>query len=337
MISATSTATSRAIRPQIIFKAGACLSNSFHSSSELFRVPHEKDLFTQSPFAKTDTIPFTDELVVHRELIEGNNAYGVRRYLLLHRNDSEVYDTKEAQGEVIASINANKNVIFGLQLHRQQVNTDDSSTNVNFTEFLNTCGPLLDMAKEDASINGQQPQALCTLHGLCLWIRECLNNDGEGSKVMGVLMNKYSDSNGSSNKEITDPPYNAASETKKSSDKPRSKQRINNKSKSYTIENESQRHQQLEAVTSIATNTPRPGHSVLGAGTYRDAQDPWIHLAWEYTQLSNPWDESCRAGLEELMVYKSRSGEVSAIEHLAHREQGYLKSAGGAMARLFFV
>ena len=336
MMAFATIAIRRAFRPHFISKADPCVSNSFHSSSKIFRVPHEKNLFTQSPFAKSDTIPFTDELVVRRELMEGNNAYGVRRYLLIHRNNLDVHDTKSVQREVIASINANKNVMFGLQLHSNQA-TLVRSTNVNFTEFLNTCGPLLDMAKEDASINGQQPQALCTLHGLCSWVRECINKNGEGSKVMGVLMNENSDQNCNLTKNTTDENDNEAIKNLNKSDKPRSKQRISNKSKSYSIGNETQRLQQLEAVTAIATNTPRPGHSVLGAGTYRDAEDPWIHLAWEYTQLSNPWDEFCRDGLEELMVYKSRSGEVSAIEHLAHREQGYLKSAGGAMARLFFV
>jgi hypothetical protein len=41
--------------------------------------------------------------------------------------------------------------------------------------------------------------------------------------------------------------------------------------------------------------------------------------------------------LEEVQLYRSRDGEVTTIEHLAHTEPEYLKEAGGAMARMFFV
>jgi hypothetical protein len=71
---------------------------------------------------------------------------------------------------------------------------------------------------------------------------------------------------------------------------------------------------------------------VVGAGTYRDGKDAWIALAWEYCQLA-----SNRKGLEEVQLYRSRDGEVTTIEHLAHTEPEYLKEAGGAMARMFFV
>jgi hypothetical protein len=268
--------------------------------------------------------------MIHRELME-NNPYGVRRYLLLPRDELSMYDTKSL---VIASINANQNTMFGLRWH-QPTASNDTNANVNFRDFVNTCGPLLDIAKEDASINGQQPQALCTLNGLCDWVKDCLEKNGEGSQVLGVLMHEHNGQNDKGQEEMkrTTAKVDGA---KTSTEKPRSRQRIQNRS-NYTVKNESQRLLQLEAVTAIATSTPRPGHSVLGAGTYRDGRESWIHLAWEYTQTSSPWDDSCRSGLEELMCYKSRVGEVGAIEHLAHREEEYLRSAGGAMARVFFV
>jgi len=43
-----------------------------------------------------------------------------------------------------------------------------------------------------------------------------------------------------------------------------------------------------------------------------------------------------RKGLEEMALYKSRDGEITKIEHLAHTQPEYLREAGGAMARLFF-
>ena len=34
-------------------------------------------------------------------------------------------------------------------------------------------------------------------------------------------------------------------------------------------------------------------------------------------------------GPQEMALYRSRGGEVSAVEHLAHTEAGYLHDAGG--------
>ncbi|KAL3806853.1 hypothetical protein ACHAXA_008241 [Cyclostephanos tholiformis] len=119
----------------------------------------------------------------------------------------------------------------------------------------------------------------------------------------------------------------------------------------------------LDAVRSIATGRPRPGHTVVGAGTYRDGMGGWMALAREYARLATttssttydahvtidsadleaprPLTLAARKrfahGPEEVALYASRSGEVTTIEHLAHTTPEYLKEAGGAMARIFFV
>lgn len=99
----------------------------------------------------------------------------------------------------------------------------------------------------------------------------------------------------------------------------------------------------MDAVRAIATGEPRPGHSVVGAGTYRDGKIGWTALAREYSQLATTESVSLdasyvgRKGLEELALYNSRGGEVTKIEHLAHTQPEYLREAGGAMARIFFV
>lgn len=84
----------------------------------------------------------------------------------------------------------------------------------------------------------------------------------------------------------------------------------------------------LEAVRAIATGIPRPGHSVVGQGTFRDGEDTWKELAREYISL----------GLsEEANLYDKQGGKLVNIEHLADRSAENMKSAGGAMARLFFL
>ena len=55
--------------------------------------------------------------------------------------------------------------------------------------MIHVCGTLLNVAWEDASINGQQVQALASLDGLCEWVSCCLDtNDGGGSNVIAGLM-----------------------------------------------------------------------------------------------------------------------------------------------------
>jgi len=83
----------------------------------------------------------------------------------------------------------------------------------------------------------------------------------------------------------------------------------------------------FEAVKAIATGKPRPGHSVVGEGTYRDGEEGWKQLATEFTQL----------GLSsEADLYLSNGAYLDGIAHLADTSREGLLDAGGAMARLKF-
>lgn len=84
----------------------------------------------------------------------------------------------------------------------------------------------------------------------------------------------------------------------------------------------------LEAVQSIATGIPRKGHSVVGIGTYRDAEEGWKALATEFAE---------RGLSAEVNLYQKRGAKLIGIEHMADKNPEYLQSAGGAMARLFFL
>lgn len=99
-------------------------------------------------------------------------VHGIRRYLLIPRTDRNTYHDFElnppAEENVIASLNANRNNLFGVQLN---VTNDEKENNDYVHQYLAACGSLLDIAKEDASINGQQVQALSTLNGLCSWVK----------------------------------------------------------------------------------------------------------------------------------------------------------------------
>jgi hypothetical protein len=84
----------------------------------------------------------------------------------------------------------------------------------------------------------------------------------------------------------------------------------------------------FEAVKAVATGVPREGHTVVGVGTYRDAEHGWRLVAKEFINQG-----LCR----EANLFISRHGEITDIEHMADKNEAYLRTAGGAMARFFFV
>lgn len=88
-----------------------------------------------------------------------------------------------------------------------------------------------------------------------------------------------------------------------------------------------------DAVKAVATGVPRPGHSVVGRGTYRDAEEAWGWLAREFAERELE-DER---GDSEIALYGSKGAVVVAVEHLADTSEEYLRSAGGTMARMYFV
>lgn len=82
-----------------------------------------------------------------------------------------------------------------------------------------------------------------------------------------------------------------------------------------------------EAVKAIATGIPRPGHSVVGQGTYRDGEQGWAQLAEIFVK-----DELT----EEMKLYQNNGGKLESIEHLADTTRDGLMYAGGAMAKFRF-
>ena len=153
-----------------------------HKTHQAAAGKRNKDLFTPSPFKRSDKINIDDKFTVQRDLREGDNTYGIRRYLLLPRTNDN--DDPTLKPNIIASINANKNILFGAQLHAKQSGSDEDY----IADYFAACEPLLDIAKEDASINGQQVQALAALNGLCWLVTECIDRDGEGSEVLTSLL-----------------------------------------------------------------------------------------------------------------------------------------------------
>ena len=192
--------------------------------------------------------------VVH---VRGDVPYGSREYVLL---PPHLPLAEATRSDEIARLRAHRNIMFGAQAADEELEI--------------TCRPLLEAALDDCSLQGEQVQALSTLHGLSAWVADCCHQK-QSSQVLSKL----------------DPVVR-------------------------------------EAVQAIATGLPRPGHSVVGQGTFRDGAAGWQALAEEFITLQ--LSPECR-------LYQAHGAQLLTVEHLADRQPAYLASAGGAMARFVFL
>ncbi|KAL3940912.1 MAG: hypothetical protein SGBAC_004625 [Bacillariaceae sp.] len=164
-----------------------------------------------------------------------------------------------------ASIFRHRNIVFAARSFRDKYSLAE------------ICLPLVDVALKEAGENGDQPQALASLSGLCDWIDSAIRGDVDSEELSRLQQNDQAS---------------------------------------------------FDAVQAIATGIPRSGHSVVGVGTYRDAENGWKSLSKEYV---------LQGMSEECNLYEQRDARLVDIELMADQSSSYLQSAGGAMARLFFL
>lgn len=247
-------------------------------------------------------------------------------YLLVYSTSSE-----NSKPTILSMLRRHRNILFGAQVvhsslieamkddndEQQNLQSPVPSSEMSVAVMIAACGRLVDVATTDAGENGDQVQALSTLRGLCAWVSSCL---------AAYEQNMTSDEN---NLQIT----SCGSQTL---DSLMESVREGNEDSIVTY----------DAIKAIATGQPRPGHSVLGAGTYRDGRLGWEALAREYASLQSADDDEGDeeenaqinvARCPEVELYRSRGAELVAIEHLADTSKEYLQTAGGAMGRFFFM
>ena len=125
-------------------------------------------LSTRTFFASsTDHTTLVENAVIHRI----GDAYGTREYVLVPADIPLELVKKEGKLK-LASVYANKNTIFGTKLVTRTLGSMEE-----------VCGSLVDAALEDASSQGQQPQGLAALNGLCDWVMKGI----EGKEDIEVL------------------------------------------------------------------------------------------------------------------------------------------------------
>jgi hypothetical protein len=254
----------------------------------------------------------------------GQNGYGTREYLLVPPDvtnddlDASVsllslskqhpppknINTRSLlpQPLVAAAIIGHRNILFGARAYMGY-------------DIVQVGIPLVTVALHDACEKGEQPQAIASLNGLSSWVESCLHNNNNNN---GDENNNTTTTITSTRMDETVATTTTTTETTNSS----------KNSSQVLVQLEHNDMVAYEAVKAIATGIPRPGHSVVGAGTFRDGEAGWKALAKEYIDL----------GLAtEVNLYQTMGGRVVSIEHLADTNADYLDSAGGAMARLFFL
>lgn len=237
----------------------------------------KRSLASTNNISSASSIPDLDHCVVHQR---GDLPYGSREYILLPPGIS-LKNAEDDKSEKIACLRAHRNILFG---------AESLSSYVPNNKVSQVCLPLISAALEDASSQGEQPQALSTLHGLCAWVRRACTLLEAGKETSESLSKVLA-----------------------------------------TIRQDDS--VAFEAVKAIATGIPRPGHSVVGAGTYRDASEAWERLAKEFV-VSGSKDLNVN---NEYRLYQNAGAELVGIELLANTNPDYLESAGGSMARFFFI
>jgi hypothetical protein len=173
--------------------------------------------------------------------------------------------------------------------------------------------PLVKAAVVDAGSQGEQPQALATLHGLCKWVEAGLHSVEAPNQ----------------------------SSTREDLDRQQERRSVSSSVLTKLVKqlHRQDRRIELEAVRAIATRCPRSNslpnkEDGQWYGTFRDGRAAWSDLAREFAPQS-----------PEVRLYRAHGAEVTNIELLLGEEPSssssvsdeYRRSAGGAMARMFFL
>lgn len=280
----------------------------------------------------------------------------------------------------LASICVKRNIIFGPKLHlNSNTNTNKGLVGLSGSGFVKTLHPLLKYALKEASSEGDQPQGLAALNGLVDYVSfamqsdEALNavdNDGVNHGINTTHGDDTHDDdndnhNHNHNGGRTDVVViSPALEQLKMEAHKTSNSDPNSNSESWTkLQTESEAQIVLEAVYSIATQTPRINHTTISAGTYNDARKGWTLLAKEYASFPFKHDYCSRRPFSlplqsesesqlplplqskkvivqegDAQLFQTLGGVLVQVEYIGIDENdGYWKDAGGAMGRFFFM
>ncbi len=267
------------------------------------------------------------------QIIGNRNEYdAVKQFRLI-----ELPDENHPQPNLLASMHVKRNIIFGTRVHdvesyfnysdndRGDDDDDEGDDDVddartknrveaeraerekqeeagmcptkNNWGYVKICKPLLKQCLDQAGVEGDQPQGLAALGGLSSHVRYLIDHPSDSESP---IMERL---------------------------------KLNNNND----DNHSHNKLVYEAVVSVATQIPRPGHEVVGLGTYYDSRPGWTDLAKEYALARR--GRTIVQG--ESQLFQSSGAVLVGIEYIGDEENqnhpDYWVDSGGAMARFIFA
>lgn len=284
-----------------------------------------------------------DGLELSRAVVKarGDLPYGSREYRLWVPPSKSTTNHDDDSLVVVARLRAHRNIIFGATVIADAFEARDEDVSPSTAgelqqplvpRVVDVCSPLVEAALRDAGSQGEQPQAMATLHGLSAWIRSCLREDAEdddGSSL--VQLSARCDSQVLIQLMRRQPIFEAdrvALEAVRaiSTGVPRHRRRSLSHGDGLAVGDSSTLDEGEDGIADEST-------IALDGGTMRDGRELWIRLAREYAPRS-----------DEVQLYRKHGAEVTAIELVGtntssgtKNDDEYMKSAGGAMARMFFL
>jgi hypothetical protein len=309
----------------------------------------------------------------------GDLPYGSREYRLLVPTLSSQSRTTLTGSTidslvVVARLRAHRNIIFGATVVADAFATPGGFPSATTQHHLpplvprlvDVCPPLLELALRDAGSQGEQPQAMATLHGLSAWVRSCLQDDDDDdddddnsnnhddSSNLVPLLSPHCDSHVllqlARRQPMTEGDRVALEAVRAiATGVPRhGRLRSFDSGEGLVVEDSSSLEAEEDGGRSARAGAGDVAATVLdfggggSGGTMRDGRELWIRLAREYAPRS-----------DEVRLYRARGAEVAAIELVGSNansnnttnnnkrsdddDDEYMKSAGGAMARMFFL
>jgi hypothetical protein len=299
----------------------------------------------------------------------GDLPYGSREYRLLVPTLSSQSRTTLTGSTidslvVVARLRAHRNIIFGATVVADAFATPGGFPSTTTTQhhvvplvprLVDVCSPLVALALRDAGSQGEQPQAMATLHGLSAWVRSCLQEEDDDSSLV-PLLSPQCDSHVllqlARRQPMTEADRVALEAVRAiATGVPRRRRRSTDSGEGLAVINSSSLEEEDDGGSARAAAAAVLDFGGSGSGgTMRDGRELWIRLAREYAPRS-----------DEVRLYRARGAEVAAIELVGRSRSNnsnsnnkstsssknkknddddddeYMKSAGGAMARMFFL
>jgi hypothetical protein len=181
---------------------------------------------------------------------------------------------------ILSCLKAHRNIVFGARVLVPTAHSPNGDATT--VTLMDACSTLLRAALDDCSNDGEQAQAVSTLHGLSAYARDCLAGKVE-SPAWNQLMQDH-----------TDP---------------------------------SALREAVEAMVNMTAPAAKSPASLVGPCT--EGGVAWRALAREFVHAT--------MRSEECQLYQAADAQLVQIELLADTQPSYLASAGGAMARFFFL